>query len=300
MNKHTKTVLVSGATGMLGQALCIALEAKGHSVRRLSRGTTADVQWDVDAGTIDAGAMAGVDVVVHLAGEPVAQRWTDVTKARILKSRIGGAQLLVSALLKEPTRPDYITASGINYYGHQCGVGVTEGSPLGDGFLAHVCELWEGVTQPLKDAGIRSVSARIGIILSSQGGALTKMLPAFKLGLGGVIGGGSQHMSWVSLPDAVRILLLAVEDTSIQGPLNVVSPQPLTNRLFTQSLGAALKRPTFLPMPALAVKALFGKMGTEVLCSDVGVLPEVLLDRGFEWDFTDIKSCLDACIAKQF
>jgi len=300
MNKHKKTVLVSGATGMLGQALCIALGAKGHSVRRLSRGTTADVQWDVDAGTIDAGAMTGVDVVVHLAGEPVAQRWTDVTKARILKSRIGGAQLLVGALLKEPTPPDYITASGINFYGHQCGVGVTEGSPLGEGFLAHVCEQWEGAAQPLIDAGIRSVSARIGMILSSQGGALTKMLPAFKLGLGGVIGAGSQHMSWVSLPDAVRILLLAIEDTSIQGPLNVVSPQPLTNRVFTQSLGAALKRPTFFPMPALAVKALFGKMGTEVLCSDVGVLPQVLLDRGFEWDFTDIKSCFDACMAKQF
>ena len=268
MNKHKKTVLVSGATGLLGHALCIALEAKGHSVRRLSRSASADVQWDVDAGTIDAGAMAGVDVVVHLAGEPVAQRWTDGTKDRILKSRIGGAQLLVGALLKEPTPPDYITASGVNYYGHQCGVGMTEGSPLGDGFLAYVCEQWEGAAQPLKDAGIRSVSARIGMILSSQGGALTKMLPAFKLGLGGVMGSGSQHMSWVSLPDAVRILLLAVEDTSIQGPLNVVSPEPLTNRVFTQSLGAALKRPTFIPMPALAVKALFGRMGTEVLCAE--------------------------------
>ena len=174
MNKHNKTVLVSGATGMLGKALCTALESKGHSVRRLSRGSTADVQWDVDAGTIDAGAMTGVDVVVHLAGEPVAQRWTDVTKARILKSRIGGAQLLVGAILKEPTPPDYITASGINYYGHQCAAGMTEGSPLGGGFLAHVCEQWEGAAQPLKDAGIRSVSARIGMILSSQGGALTK------------------------------------------------------------------------------------------------------------------------------
>jgi len=300
VSKLKKTVLVSGATGMLGKALCIALEAKGHSVRRLSRGKAADVQWDVDAGTIDAGAMAGVDVVVHLAGEPVAQRWTDATKAQILKSRIGGAQLLVGALLKEPTPPDYITASGINYYGHQCGVGVTEGSPLGGGFLAHVCEQWECAAQPLIDAGIRSVSARIGMILSSQGGALTKMLPAFKLGLGGVIGDGSQHMSWVSLPDAVRILLLAIEDKSIKGPLNVASPQPLTNRVFTKSLGAALKRPTFFPMPALAVKALFGQMGIEVLCSDVGVLPKVLLDRGFEWDFTDIKSCFDACLAKQF
>ncbi|KRP36582.1 MAG: hypothetical protein ABS34_06730 [Opitutaceae bacterium BACL24 MAG-120322-bin51] len=300
MNERKKTVLVSGATGMLGKALCVALEAKGHSVRRLSRGAAADVKWDVAAGTIDAGAMTGVDVVVHLAGEPVAQRWTGATKAQILESRVGGAELLVGALLKEPIPPDYITASGINYYGHQCGVGVTERSPLGGGFLAHVCDQWEGAAQPLIDAGIRSVSARIGMILSSQGGALTKMLPAFKLGLGGVIGAGSQHMSWVSLPDAVRILLLAVEDTSIQGPLNVVSPEPLTNRVFTQTLGAALKRPTFLPMPAFAVKALFGKMGIEVLCADVGVLPQVLLERGFEWNFSDIKSCFEACLAKQF
>ena len=126
MNQRRKTVLVSGATGMLGRALCVALESAGHSVRRLARGADADVKWDVDAGTIDAGAMADVDVVVHLAGEPVAQRWTTATKTRILKSRVGGAELLVRAMLKEPITPDYITASGINYYGHQCGAGVTE------------------------------------------------------------------------------------------------------------------------------------------------------------------------------
>lgn len=300
MNERKKTVLVSGATGMLGKALCLALEQKGHSVRRLSRGAEADVRWDIDAGTIDAGAMTDVDVVVHLAGEPVAQRWTDVTKARMLKSRVGGAELLVRAMLNEPIPPDYITASGINYYGYQCGAGVTEASPLGEGFLASVCDQWESAAQPLVDARIRAVSARIGMILSSQGGALTKLLPAFKLGLGGPIGSGDQHMSWVSLPDAVKILMLAVEDVSIKGPINVVSPKPLTNSEFTKTLGAVLKRPTFFPLPELAVKVLFGKMGLEVLCSDIGVVPKVLLDRGFEWEYSDLSACFEACLAERF
>lgn len=300
MNERKKIVLVSGATGLLGSALCALLEKNGHSVRRLSRGAHSDVRWDVDAGTIDAGAMTDVDVVVHLAGEPVAQRWTEATKSKMLKSRVGGAQLLVDAMLKEPIPPDYITASGINYYGHQCGVGVTEASPLGEGFLASVCEQWERAAQPLVDARVRIVSARIGMILSSQGGALSQLLPPFRMGLGGPIGDGYQHMSWVSLPDAANVLALAVEDVSLKGPLNVVSPVPTTNAEFTKTLGTALKRPTFFPLPELVVKALFGKMGLEVLCSDVGVVPQVLLDRGFEWEHTDLQACFEACLSGRF
>ncbi len=300
MNERKKVVLISGATGLLGSALCVALERNGHSVRRLSRGSAGDVRWDLDLGTIDAGAMAGVDVVVHLAGEPVAQRWTAATRRRILQSRVGGAELLVNAMLKEPIPPDYITASGINYYGYQCGTGVTEASPLGAGFLASVCEQWEAAAQPLIDARVRTVSARIGMILSSQGGALTKLLPAFKMGLGGPISSGRQHMSWVSLPDAVKLLMLAVEDVSIDGAINMVSPQPVTNSEFTKTLGAVLKRPAFLPMPELAVKVIFGKMGLEVLCADVGVVPQVLAARGFEWQFSDLQACFEACLAKQF
>ncbi len=300
MSERKKTVLVSGATGMVGQALCEALAGHGHTVRRLSRSAGADVRWDVEAGTIDAHAMQDVDVVVHLAGESVAQRWTDTTRARILSSRVGAAQLLVREMLKQPIPPDYVTASGINFYGHQCGAGVTEASPLGEGFLADVCRQWEGAAQPLIDARVRAVSARIGMVLSSTGGAFTKLLPPFKMGLGGPIATGRQHMCWISLPDVVRILSLAVEDQSIQGPLNVVSPEPVTNLHFTKTLGAALKRPTFFPMPEIAVKALFGKMGLEVLCSDVGVLPKVLIDRGFEWDYADLRSCVEACVAQQF
>ena len=269
-------------------------------MRRLSRSAGADVRWDVEAGTMDAGAMTDVDVVVHLAGEPVAQRWTDETKAKMLNSRVGAAQLLVREMLKQPIPPDYITASGINYYGYDCGRGVTETSPLGGGFLASVCHDWEAAAQPLLDARVRVVYARTGMVLSSQGGAFTKLLPPFRMGLGGRIASGSQHMSWIGLPDVVRILSMAVADQSISGPLNVVSPEPLTNLKFTKTLGGVLNRPTFFPMPEMAVKAIFGKMGLEVLCSDVGVVPKVLLDRGFEWEYTDLAACFQACVDKEF
>ena len=166
MSQNKKTVLVSGATGLVGGALCEALEAKGHTVRRLSRRADGDVRWDVDAGTIDTNAMNGVDTVVHLAGETVAQRWTAATKARIIHSRVEGAKLLVRAMLKQRNPPDYISASGVNFYGYQCGVGMTEASSLGDGFLAEVCRQWEGAAQPLIDVGIRTVFARIGLVLS--------------------------------------------------------------------------------------------------------------------------------------
>jgi uncharacterized protein (TIGR01777 family) len=300
MIDHKKTVLISGATGLLGQSLCVALEKSGHSVRRLSRGANGDVTWDVDAGTIDPGAMAGVDVVVHLAGEPVAQRWTSGAKSRILESRVRGAELLVRTMLAEPNPPDYITASGINYYGYTCGSGGTEASPLGQGFLADVCAQWEAAAQPLKAAKVRTVSARIGMILSSQGGALSKLLPAFKMGLGGRIGSGQQYMSWVSLPDAVKILLVAVEDSSVRGPLNVVSPTPVTNLGFTRALGGVLRRPTCIPLPSLIVRALFGQMGVELLCSDVGVFPEVLLERQFKWEYPNLNDCLQACLFGRF
>jgi len=300
MSERKKIVLVSGATGLVGRALCAALEHNGHTVRRLSRGAGADVCWDVEAGTMGEGAMTDVDVVVHLAGEPVAQRWTDEVKAKMLNSRVDAAELLVREILKQPIPPDYITASGINYYGYDCGRGVTEASPLGGGFLASVCRDWEAAAQPLLDARVRVVYARTGMVLSSQGGAFTKLLPPFRMGLGGRIASGSQHMSWIGLPDVVRILSMAVEDQSISGPLHVVSPEPLTNLKFTKTLGDVLNRPTFFPMPEMAVKAIFGKMGLEVLCSDVGVVPKVLLDRDFDWDYPDLRACFQACVDEKF
>ena len=296
----TKTILISGATGLVGRALSHALEQKGHIVRRLSRSKGAEVHWDLDAGTLDADAMKDVDVVVHLAGETVAQRWTKRVKERILNSRVQGARLLVQTLLEQDNPPAYISASGINYYGYQYGVGPTEQSPKGDGFLADVCEQWEGAAQPLTDVGIRTVFMRIGLVLSAQGGALKRMLTPFKLGLGGRVCSGEQRMSWIGLPDLVQMFCLAIEDRNIKGPVNAVSPQFETNEAFVNCLGELLNRPTVLPMPGGLVKMLFGEMGRETLCADLGVVPLLLKERAFEWQYPALKPCLEACINGEF
>lgn len=285
---------------MVGQALCSELIKKGYVVKRLSRSKNTEIQWDLDEKTIDADAMNDVDAVIHLAGETVAQRWNKAVKTRILNSRVKSAKLLVSAILEQDNPPTYISASGINYYGYQCGTGLTEQSPKGDGFLADVCERWEGAAQPLVDAGIRTAFIRTGLVLSSQGGALKRMLPPFKLGLGGRIDSGKQHMSWIGLPDLARIFCLAVENTQIQGPVNAVSPKFATNEAFVNTLGELLKRPTALPMPGAMVKLLFGEMGKETLCSDLGIVPQFLKQIGFEWEYDDLKTCLKACINGEF
>ena len=300
MSEDKKTVLVSGATGVIGDALCRALESKGHTARRLSRGADTDVRWDLDAGTIDAGALSGVDVVVHLAGERVAQRWTVAAKARIIDSRIEGAKLLVRAMLEQENPPDYISASGVHFYGYQCGTGVAEASPSGDGFLAEVCRRWEGAAQPLIDAGIRTVFARFGLVLSARGGALPRLLAPFKFGVGGRIGSGEQHMSWVSLPDVVGSLLLAIEDRSIAGPLNVVSPMVVRNVEFVETLGDVLNRPTVFPLPEIVVKSFFGAMGLEALCADINAVPQRLIALGYQWEYADLRACLAACVDERF
>ena len=300
MNQTNKTLLISGASGLVGRSLCEALEHKGHTVKRLSHSGKTDFHWDINAGTIDEDAMKDVDVVVHLAGETVAQRWSRKTKSNILDSRVEGAKLLVRKIMEQDNPPDYISASGINYYGYQCGVGPTEQSVKGDGFLADVCEQWEGAAQPLMNVSIRTVFMRIGLVLSSQGGALKRMLTPFKLGLGGPVCSGKQRMSWIALPDLVRIFCLAIEDINIKGPVNAVSPHFEANEIFVQHLGKLLKRPTVLSMPKTMVDILFGQMGKETLCSDIGVVPLLLKEKGFEWEYKDLKACLEACIKGAF
>ncbi len=301
MTKDRNTVLVSGASGLVGSALCQALKAKGYGVKRLSRTVVdgADVCWDVEAGSIDADAMQGVATVVHLAGEPVAQRWTVARKAQIMQSRVKGAQLLIGAMLEQPTPPDYISASGIHFYGAQCAAETNEASPSGAGFLAEVCREWEAAAQPLREVGVRTVFMRMGLVLSAHGGALSRMLPAFRLGLGGRIGSGQQRMSWVSLSDLVNMILLAIEDKRLHGPVNAVSPQVVTNAAFTRTLGTLLRRPTILPMPACIVQILFGAMGQETLCSDIAAVPQALHDVDFAWTHRDLHACLRACIEQR-
>jgi len=289
---NPRNILISGASGLVGQPLCAALEARGHKVRTLSRSDHGDYQWDVGKGELDPKVMDGVDVVIHLAGETVAQRWSEEAKARILNSRVDSAKLLVDAIMRQSKRPAYISASGISYYGVDSAVPVDESTDSGQGFLAGVTREWEGAAQPLVAAGVRVAYMRTGIVLSKQGGALAKMLTPFKLGLGGRIGSGEQKMSWISLPDLVNAYVFAAENDSVCGPINAVAPQPVTNRVFTKTLGIVIGRPTLFPMPKAVIKTLFGEMGEETVLSDLGVLPLRLTEHGFEWKFPKLDQAL--------
>lgn len=292
-----KTILVSGSTGLVGRALCARLTTRGHAVRVLSR-RDGEVCWDPGLGLLDEGAMAGIDAVIHLAGEPIAQRWSGRAKERILNSRVQGTRLLVDAILKTERAPVYLAASGINYYGYMREEAVTEDSRPGVGFLAEVCHAWEGAAAPLAGQGVPSVFLRSGIVLNPAGGALAKMLPAFRAGLGGPIASGKQRMSWVALDDLVEMFLRAVEDPRYRGPLNAVAPEPIDNRVFTRVLGSILRRPALLPMPALAIKMLFGEMGRETVLSDLAVLPARLQSLSHSWRLPDIESALRHCLGR--
>jgi len=293
----SKTILVSGASGLIGRALCQALANAGHHVRTLSRGE-GDVCWDPSAGRLDPSAMAGVDAVIHLAGEPIAQRWTPAARERILRSRIDGTSLLAREALKQPVPPAFICASGINAYGYDVDDPVDETCPAGDGFLAQVCREWEAACDPLVAAGVRTVLMRTGIVLSADGGALAKMLLPFKCGVGGRIGSGRQLMSWISLADLAAAYLLAVEDSELRGPVNAVAPEPVTNATFTDILGKVLRRPTILPLPAAAVRLVFGQMGIETVLANIGVVPTCLKRRGFTWQTPELDQALRACLAQ--
>ena len=288
----SKTILITGASGLVGESLCVALKTRGHSVRTLSRSGHGDHQWDVTAGQLDSRALDGIDIVIHLAGESVAQRWTDSVKARILDSRVDSTRLLVDSILAQEKRPAYIAASGISYYGIDSERLVDEYSGSGKGFLAEVTRQWEGAAQALTEADVRTVFLRTGIVLSAKGGALAKMLTPFKLGVGGRIGDGQQKMSWISLPDLVSVYVFAVENVSVSGAVNAVAPEPVTNSMFTKTLGKVLGRPTVFPLPTGLVKILFGEMGKETVLSDLGVLPKSLSKFGFEWQQPELISAL--------
>lgn len=294
--KAVQTILVTGASGLVGRALCADLSAKGYAVRRLSRGRAGDVRWDVEAGELEAGALDRVSTVIHLAGEPVAQRWTQQSRQRILDSRVKLTQLLTREILKCERPPSLICASGINYYGYDRSSPVDEASAAGTGFLAEVCRQWEAAAQPLVDAGVRTVFVRTGIVLSPQGGALAKILPPFKFGLGGRIGSGQQYMSWISLLDLVRVYRAALDSETLFGPVNAVAPIPITNQRFTQALGHALGRPTIFPLPAAMVKLLFGDMGRETVLADLAVQPARLQQLGFEWYLPSLERALTELI----
>lgn len=287
-------ILVTGASGLVGSALCPALEASGHTVVRLSR--SGPVAWDVAARTIDPAALDGVDAVVHLAGESVAGRWTAAKKQRILESRRAGTAFLADTLAALPQRPRVlVSASAVGWYGSRGTETLTEASAPGEGFLAGVARAWEEATAAAAAAGIRVVHVRTaGIVLSRNGGALKAMLTPFKAGLAGPVGSGKQWWSWISLPDLVAVYERALTDETLSGPVNAVAPGAVTNAGFTRALAKVLRRPALIPLPAPAVKLLLGEMGTELLLSSARVEPAVLTRAGFSFRFADIEDALRA------
>ena len=292
-------VLISGASGMVGTALGDALKSQGHAVTCLTRGKAGagEVFWDPLAGKLDPGALTGIDAVVHLAGENIAGRWTDAKKKAIRDSRTLGTGTLCEALAKMSTPPKVlVSASAIGFYGNRGDEVLAETSTPGSGFLPGVCQEWEAAAAPAEKAGIRTVRMRIGVVLSAKGGALAKMLTPFKMGVGGVIGSGTQYMSWVSLDDVVGAIVFALTHENLSGPANFVAPNPATNREFTKTLGKVISRPTIFPMPAFAVRLAFGEMGDELLLGSTRVKPERLQQAGYAFKYPELEGALRAAL----
>ena len=280
-------VLVTGASGLIGRALSAFLESGGHEVVHLVRhppASPAEIAWDPAAGQIDADALDGFDALIHLAGENIgAGRWTAPRRRRIRSSRVASTELLCGALAGLERPPSVlVSASAVGYYGDVAGM-VDESAPAGDGFLAEVTAAWERAAEPASAVGIRVAHARFGPVLSPRAGMLKRLLPVFRAGAGGVVGSGRQPISWIGLDDAVGALHFLMSSDRAQGAFNVVAPHPATNREFTHALAAVLRRPAFAPVPAIAIRALFGEMGDQLILRGQAVVPARLTELGFRW-----------------
>lgn len=287
-------VLISGSSGLIGSALSSALTTGGHSVRRLVRSQPsgeAEFRWDPAAGRLDPDALEGVDAVVHLSGETVAGRWSESKKRRIMDSRVRSTSLLAEALAGSGGPGVLVCASAIGFYGDRGDQPLDESSAPGDGFLAEVVQAWEAATAPAAEAGVRVVNTRFGIVLSPAGGLLGQVLTPFKLGLGGPLGSGGQYMSWVAIDDVVGAIVQSLTHDQLSGPVNVTAPQPVTNAEFTKALGRVLHRPTFMKVPAFALKAAVGEFSGEALGSQ-RVLPARLIEDGYSFRFPEIEGAL--------
>ncbi len=290
------TVLVSGASGLLGAALVPLLTTGGHAVRRLGRGSAAagDARWDPDAGTLDPAALAGVDAVVHLAGASVAQRWTPAARERILASRVRGTRLLAETLARLPHPPRVlVAASAIGFYGDRGDAPVEESSGPGRGFLADVARAWEEATAPATAAGIRVVRVRIGLVLTPRGGVLQQLRLPFAFGAGGPLGSGRQWMSWIALDDLLAVLHAALVRDDLAGPVNAVAPGAVTNREFARVLGGVMGRPALVPAPAFALRALLGRaFADDMVLGGARVRPAALERAGHRFRFPALAEAL--------
>lgn len=293
-------IAIGGSTGLVGSELVSFLSTGGHQIVRLMRGSKGaigshqSVNWNPSQGTIDATGLEGCDAVVHLGGDNIAHgRWTAGKKRLIRESRVISTRLLASTLagLSRPPKV-FVCASAIGFYGDRGDEVMTEDSAPGPRFLSDVCREWEEATAPARDAGIRVVNLRIGVVLTPKGAALQKMLTPFKLGLGGIVGSGRQWWSWIALDDVCRAIEFSISNETLSGPVNCVAPEYLTNRDFTKTLGRVICRPTLFPMPAFVVKTLFGEMGEELLLGSTRVVPTRLQQAGFEFACPNLEGAL--------
>ena len=291
-------IAMTGSSGLVGSHLIPQLESHGHEVMRIVRRkpqAANEIQWDPERGALEPADLVGVDAVIHLAGEGIADgRWDDAKKRRIRESRTQPTQLLAKTLAGMANPPKaLVSASAIGFYGERGDEVCTESDPAGEGYLAEVCVDWEAATQPARDAGIRVVNGRIGIVLTPEGGALKPMLLPFKLCAGGVVGSGKQYWSCISLDDLLDAFEFSVTNESLEGPVNFVCPNPCTNAEFTKALGAALGRPTILPMPAFAARLALGEMADALILTSTRVEPSKLLGAGFTFAHPTVSEALD-------
>ncbi|MDQ3085216.1 MAG: TIGR01777 family oxidoreductase [Actinomycetota bacterium] len=288
-------VAVTGASGLIGSALVPVLREAKHEVLSLVRRTPTDAdeaQWDPAAGTIDVDALQGVDAIVHLAGENIGQRWTETSRRRILDSRVQGTRLVAETAAALDPQPALLAASAMGFYGQQGDQEFTESSPRGQGFLADVVDAWERAAEVAREAGVRVVQFRQGLVLSKDGGALGRMLLPFRLGVGGRIGGGRQWWSWVAIDDLAAAYLFALE-RPLDGLYNLAAPGVVRNADFVDALGNVLSRPTIFPLPGFAVRLAFGEMGEEMLLGGQRIDSERLRDEGFEFAYPELEGALE-------
>jgi len=288
-------IAVTGASGLIGSALVGYLKSEGHTVQRLVRRATVapdEIRWDPKTGYVDIDALRGVDAVIHLAGVGVGdKRWTKRYRSEILNSRLLGTTAIANAVAE--VKPQvFISASAIGWYGDSGNRAVVEIDSVGNDFLAAVCREWEGAADLAGE--VRTVKLRTGLVLDPTGGALGKMLPLFRFGLGGKLGSGKQWWSWITLHDVVRAIVFCLEK-KISGPVNLTSPNPVTNQEFTSALARAMKRPALFPAPAIALKIALGGFSSEVLGSKK-VMPSALTEAGFKWDYPHISTALEALV----
>lgn len=296
-------IAITGATGLIGRALQDSLVADGHRIVRVVRdprgAAPGDVVWDPEGGSIDAAGLEGVDAVVHLAGEPIgASRWTEVTRRRIHDSRQRGTDLLARTLAGLEQRPTvFVSSSAVGIYGDRGSEALTEESSHGDDFLAEVCIAWEQAADPAREAGIRVVHPRTGVVIAKDGPLIDKVEFPFRLGVGGKVGTGRQYVPWISLHDEVAALRFLI-DRPIEGAVNLTGPNPATNLELTKALGTVLRRPTLMPIPAFAIRLLYGEMGETLATVSQRVLPARLLDAGFAFRHSTILAALSAAFGR--